>query len=46
MVEPVGNLADDVDIMAHASALGASFLGAVDFGDGGTVINPENDTAG
>ena len=45
-VEPVGNLADDVDIMAHASALGTSFLGAVNFGDGGTVINPENDTAG
>jgi hypothetical protein len=46
MVEMVGNLADDVNIMTHASALSTSFLGAVDFGDGGTVINPENDTAG
>jgi hypothetical protein len=45
-IETVGNLADDVDIMTHSSALGTSFLGAVDFGDGGTVINPENDTAG
>ena len=45
-IEAVGNLADDVDIMTHSSALGTSFLGAVDFGDGGTVINPENDTAG
>jgi hypothetical protein len=42
-VEPVGNLADDVDIMTHASRLGTSFLGVVDFGDGDTVIDPENE---
>jgi hypothetical protein len=45
-VETVGDLADNINIMAHASALGTRFLCAVDFSDGGTIIHPENNATG
>jgi hypothetical protein len=45
-VKTVGDLADDVNVMTHTSALGTRFLGAVNFGNSSAIVHPENNATG